>query len=269
MAIIDMHHHLIEEEGYIDRLLVAMDRHGIERTALIGLGPLFRGIFVRGRPAAWVADNAAVEAAVAAHPDRFFGLGTIRPGVDSAERVDELATRGFRGLKFHIPVCRYDDECLFPLYDRALAQRLPCLFHTGIVSLPRPCPRERIASSNMSVIHLEAVAQAFPDLTLIAAHLGVQDCLTALTLVRLFPNIHADLSGSTPGWRANLSLEDWKRLLWFPQAPRKLLFGSDVHCAEIGANLELYRDIARAAAWDPEQCRRLFHDNAAGIFGLD
>lgn len=268
MKMIDSHHHLIEEQGYVDRLLHAMDRCGIEKTALIGLGTLFQGIFVKGTPVADVADNTAVERAVQGHPDRFFGLGYIRLGVDSADTVDELAARGFQGLKFHIPRRRYDDAAFFPVYRRAVDHGLPCLFHTGVVSMPRPCPDEGISSFNMSVIHLEGVAQVFPDLTIIAAHLGVQDHLTALTLIRLFPNIYADLSGSTPGWRANLTLEDWKRLLWFEHAPEKILFGTDVHVDEFDTTIDMYGRICDVAGWDDSRKHRVFHDNAAALYGI-
>jgi predicted TIM-barrel fold metal-dependent hydrolase len=268
MRKIDMHHHLIEEKGYVDNLLREMDRHEIERTALIGLGTMFRGIFVKGEPDSVIADNAAVEAAVNAHPDRFFGLGYVRLGADAPELVDELAGRGFRGLKFHIPRMRYDDERCFPVYEKALRHGLPCLFHTGVVSLPIPCPEERVSSWVMDVIHLEAVAQVFPELPLIAAHLGVQNNLTALTLIRLFPNIYADLSGSTPGWRANLTMEDWKRYLWFPHAPDKVLFGTDVHFSEFDSNVDIYEKIATAAGWNADARGRLFYDNAARLFGF-
>ena len=175
---------------------------------------------------------------------------------------------GFKGLKFHIPKKCYDAEDYFPVYERAQAHALPCLFHTGVVWLPNPKPEERISSFNMDPIHIEGVAQIFPDLPLIIAHLGVQNHLTALTLVRILPNIHADLSGTTPGWRANLSMEDWKRFLWFPHASKKLLFGSDVHLAEIAENAEIYEQICSAAGWDEDARQALFHDNAACLFGL-
>jgi predicted TIM-barrel fold metal-dependent hydrolase len=265
---IDIHHHLIEEEGYAEALLREMDRHGIERTGLIGLGPLFRGLFVRGRPSGTVADNRAVEGVVRQHPDRLFGLGYLRPGDDPAERVDELADRGFRGLKFHVPRRRYDDEAYLPIYERAQARGLPCLFHAGVVTLPQPHPEERIASSNMEPIHLEAVAQAFPQLPLIIAHLGMQSYLTALTLIRILPNVYADLSGNLPGWRANLSPADWQRLLWFPAASQKLLFGTDLHCADTGPALAVYESICDAAGWGETERQRLYFGNAATLFGF-
>jgi uncharacterized protein len=269
MKKIDMHHHLVEEKGYVDNLLRTMDENEIEKTALIGLGTLFEGMFVKGEHNGSNADDTAVERVVSKHPDRFFGLGYIRLGVDTHTKVDELHDRGFAGLKFHIPKKRYDDEEYFSVYEKAEQYNMPCLFHTGIVRLPKPHPKEKISSFNMSCIHLEAVAQVFPNLKIIIAHLGVQDYLTALTLIRIFDNIYADLSGTTPGWRANIAINDWKRLLWFPHASEKLLFGSDVHYSEIESNITIYENIANACGWKSVQQEHLFFNNATQLFALD
>ncbi len=268
MKIIDMHHHLVEEAGYVDNLLQEMDINGIEKSALIGLGPLFKGLFVKNGRNGSCADDDAVEKVVKAHPDRFFGLGYIRLGVDAAAKVDEFHERGFPGLKFHIPKYRYDDDRCFPIYEKAQGYDMPCLFHTGVVRLPEPRPEERVSSFNMHCIHLEAVAQVFPELKIIIAHLGVQDYLTALTLIRIFDNIYADLSGSTPGWRANLSIKDWKKLLWFPNAHKKILFGSDVHFSEIASNIKIYDKISAAAGWDDGMKQNMYYSNSRKLFKI-
>jgi hypothetical protein len=265
---IDVHHHLVEEKGYVDNLLKTMDGNEIEKTGLIGLGPLFKAMFVKGEHDGSNADDSAVEKTVNAHPDRFFGLGYIRLGIDPPDKVDELHNRGFAGLKFHIPKKRYDDEEYFPVFEKAQKHQMPCLFHTGVINFPTPKPEERVSSFNMAAIHLEAVAQVFPDLKMIIAHLGVQDYLTALTLIRLFKNIYADLSGTTPGWRANIKLEDWKRYLWFPHASEKILFGTDVHFDEIGQNVSIYESIADSARWNSAQKQNMFYNNARDIFNL-
>jgi predicted TIM-barrel fold metal-dependent hydrolase len=268
MKKIDMHHHLVEEVNYADNLLLVMDRFEIEKTGLIGLGGLFAKMFVKGQYDGSCADDDAVERVVGSHSDRFFGLGYMRLGVDDSRKVDELYNRGFKGLKFHIPKKRYDHEEYFPVYEKAQRYGMPCLFHTGIVKLPEACPGEKISSFNMDCIHLEAVAQEFPNLKIIIAHLGVQDYLTALTLIRLFDNIYADLSGSTPGWRANVSAEDWKRFLWFPEASSKILFGSDVHFSEIESSIGIYEEIADAAGWDSAMRLDVYSENSQRIFFL-
>ncbi|MDP7396936.1 MAG: amidohydrolase family protein, partial [Lentisphaeria bacterium] len=153
MTRIDIHHHLVEEVGYIDQLLGAMDEFEIERCSLIGMGPICHGLFVRGQHDGSTADNDAVATIVKQHPDRFFGLGFIRLGVDAATRVDELRDRGFAALKFHVSRNRYDAEENFPVFEKAQAHGLPCLFHTGIINLPEPMPGERISSFNMDAIH--------------------------------------------------------------------------------------------------------------------
>jgi len=262
MKKIDIHHHLVEETEYVDNLLREMDKNEIEKSALIGLGSLFKGLFVKNSHDGTCADDAAVEKVIKAHSDRFFGLGYIRLGVDTAVKVDELYERGFSGLKFHIPKDRYDAEDFSPIYEKAQNYDMPCLFHTGVVCLPEPAPKEQISSFNMNCIHLEAVAQAFPKLKIIIAHLGVQDYLTALTLIRIFDNIYADLSGSTPGWRANLSMDDWKKLLWFPNAHKKILFGTDVHFNEIESNIKIHEEITNAAAWNIEMKQNMYYNNS-------
>ncbi|MFA5687999.1 MAG: amidohydrolase family protein [Kiritimatiellales bacterium] len=267
MKKIDSHHHLIEEAGYVSMLLRTMDRLGIETSALIGLGPLFRHLFIR-KPydPAYKADNDAVEKVSHQHPDRFIPLGFIRLGTDGPETVTELYERGFQGIKFHIPLERYDSKEFFSVYQRVCDHKLPALFHTGVIGLPQPAPGEGISSFNMSCIHLEAVAQELPDMKIIIAHLGVQDYLTALTLIRIFPNIYADLSGSNPGWRANIPLDLWKQLLWFPDAHKKILFGSDVHEAEIGEGITIYENIITAAGWGVAERKSIYYDNAEKIF---
>jgi len=266
MKKIDTHHHLVEEKNYLENLLREMDRFEIEKSVLIGLGPLFKGLFTDNTHDGSCADNQAVEKVFKRYPDRFFGLGFIRLGKDKPSAVDEIKDRGFSGLKFIIPTNRYSAPEFFPFYEKAQALNLPCLFHTGIIKLPVPRPGEGVSSFNMDCIHLEAVAQEFPGLKIIIAHLGVQNVLTALTLIRLFPNIYADLSGTTPGWRANIGMEEWKKYLWFPRAHEKLLFATDVHCREFARNIEIYDKLCAAANWNQVQRECFFHKNSLKLF---
>ncbi len=271
MKKIDMHHHLIEEKNYADALLRTMDRLSIETCALMGIGPLFRKLFVKGvHDTSQYADNDAVEAVCRKHPDRFIGWGFIRLGDEGigVATVTELHNRGFKGIKFHVPKTRYDDEVNFPVYARIRDLGMPALFHTGVVRLPQPAPGERVSSFNMDCIHLEAIAQEIPDFKIIIAHLGIQNYLTALTLIRIFPNIYADLSSSTPGWRANISMSQWKRLLWFPSAHEKIMFGSDVHESEVETSIGSYDGIAAAAGWGDAEQQNLYYNNARKLLGL-
>lgn len=265
---IDIHHHLLAETGYCDTLLRAMDEAQIERTGISGLGEMFHGLFLRQPPTTPPPDNASVAEAVKNHPDRLFGLGFIRLGVDTPELVDELVEQGFRGLKFHIPTAPYDNEKFFPVYERAVKYGLPCLFHTGIVALPKSRPGQGVRSAHMDAIHLEGIAQEFPTLQMILAHLGIQSLMTAITLIRIFPNLYADLTGSIPGWRVHYMPADWRRLLCWEGCCDKILFGTDVHCEEFDSAIFLQEQIFSTTSWSAENLHKVYYGNAARLFGL-
>lgn len=268
MTKIDIHHHLVAEHGYINRLLRAMDRLEIGRCGLIGLGRLFEGLFVMRDGDGRAPDDDDVAGAVADHPQRFFGYRFVRLGHDGPEAVDEAVERGFAALKFHVPTHPYDDERFFPVYHRAMQAGLPCLFHTGIVALPRPKPGCRIRSRYMSVMHLEGVAQEFPELTIVMAHFGVQEAEAAAALVRIVPSMYADLSGSMPGWRARWRDDDWRQLLWWEGSHRKVLFGSDVNARELDAATDYQQRIYDAVGWSDDEQAEVWSGNARRLFGI-
>lgn len=262
----DVHHHWVNEAGYIDSLLRHMDRLGIERTVLIAMGDFASDLFVRGSPDAAPPDNAALGRAVQNHPDRLMGWGFIRLGRHEADAVDRTADLGLHGLKFHAPSAPYSDAAFYGVYERALKHRLPCLFHTGIFS--PALPGEGIHSEFCRPIHLEPLAHEFPDLQMICAHLGVCWNDEAATMCRVFPNIHADLSGRVDGWRRSRSPEWFRQTFFWPDAHRKILFGSDVHIDEVGETLRDYERLLGEMGWGEEQREAVFSGNAKRILGV-
>ena len=165
-------------------------------------------------------------------------------------------------FRVRIPKQRYSEEAYFPVYERASDHKLPWLFHTGIVRMPSPLPGEHIASSSMEPIHLEAVAQEFPELKIIIAHLGVQSYLTAVTLIRIFPNIYADLTGSLPGWRIHFDADDWKKIFRWENSSQKVLFGTDVHYSQFSQAIELQQKIVDGAGWDNGEQQDFYYNTA-------
>ncbi len=268
MAVIDIHHHWVNEPNYLERLLAEMDRLGIEKVGLIALGAPFRRLFLAEPEPTGCADNDALADAVGRWPDRFFGYGFLRLGSDGPEAIDRFVDQGFSGAKFHLPAWDYDDERCFDVYERAADRGLPCLFHTGIFTLPEPLPEERLSSARCRPILLDAVANAFPDLPIIIAHLGICWGEEAATLCRIQPNVYADLSGAVGGWRSSKS-DDWYReMLYWPEAHRKLLFGSDVHCCELEAVLNEQRGIVARLGWSEDRIDDFLHGNARRLLGL-
>jgi predicted TIM-barrel fold metal-dependent hydrolase len=245
MRIIDAHVHLFDEPQYVDSLLSAMDECGIETCCISGLGPLFG-----------MAGNAEVEKAFTQHPDRFVGAVFVRPGMDGPEAVERGFDSGFRMVKVTIPTGPYENPDYFPLWERAQAHGMPILFHTGVVTA-KEAPDEHICSWDMHPMRLEPITRAFPDLKIIAAHLGIHWNSDAAELARMRPNAYVDLSGEPGGWRARADAEGVDTWLWWPNAFEKVVFGTDVHYSKMKRAMQ--EDIERLDKLEiPEETRERF-----------
>ena len=262
----DVHHHWVNEAGYINRLLAEMDRQSVERTGLIAMGDLIPDLFLQDKPRAGNAGNSELANIVQQHPDRFWGWGFIRLGKHQPDDVERLAGMGMAGLKFHVPLKPYDSEEYFPVYEKAQQLGMPCLFHTGIFTPPTPMPGAGFRSHHCRPVYLESIAQEFPHLTMICAHLGVCWTEEAATICRICKNIYADLSGRVDGWRSSKSLDWFRQTLYWPNAHEKILFGSDVHANEIEATIRDHRRIFTGMQWNDLQMTAVFSENARRLF---
>jgi len=173
------------------------------------------------------------------YPDIIYGFAHIGLGYGKkTEDIKRYHGQGFKGLKFIYPADFYDKDEYFPAYALAEKLKMVCLFHTGIVS-PTPRDKEmRIASKYMHPLTIDAVARAFPDLKIIIAHLGIPFYEVGAQLIRIHPNVYADLSGSAVwgyiGREKLKSILDWRNDL-FPGSTtyyHKLVYGSDAYVAE-------------------------------------
>jgi len=173
---------------------------------------------------------------------------------------------GMAGLKFHVPRQPYDSEDYFSVYARAQQLGLPCLFHTGIFTPPRPMPGAGFRSHHCRPAYLEPIAQEFPDLKIICAHLGVCWNDEAAAICRICNNIYADLSGRLGGWRSGKSIEWFQQTLYWPTAHEKILFGSDVHADEMEHTIVDHERILRGMGWTREQLAAVFSENAKRLF---
>lgn len=266
MSVIDVHHHLVCERGYIDSLLREMDSCGIEKTGLIAMGPLFEALFVTGKSCGPLYE-AHVLSAIQAHPDRFFGYVYVRPGFDGPEKVLKWADQGFKGVKLHIPEENYGHPDYFPIYEAARDLDMVCLFHTGLFYLPS-MKGERVSAERTRPIFVEAIVNELADLKVILAHLGGVWAEEACGLARIYPNVHADLSGRLDGWRKAKPIEWFNEMLFWPDAPDKIVFGSDVHASELAATVEHQVGIIRQMGWDAEKERKFLYENAKRLFNL-
>lgn len=253
-VVIDCHHHLLDQPGYAERLVDECDRLGINRVCVSGLGEQFA-----------MADNEAVEQAVARHSDRIVGFYYLRLGREEPAVIATLRGRGFSGIKITCPTANYDDPGYHPIYEAAQEQRLPVLFHTGVVMRGPLDHRYDVNSARMRPIFLDAVARAFPGLNLIVAHLGVPWYEEAATLARFHPNLYVDLTGSPEGWRRSKPLDFYPEMFWWPNAAEKILFGTDVAVEQMGAVLEDYRRIVARLGADEAASQAIYGGTMARL----
>ncbi len=166
---------------------------------------------------------------------------TIDAGV-----VDNFAEQGFKGLKCITPYYPYDHDLYMPVYEKAEKLKLPVLFHTGAF---RQCKKDiidrRPLLKNMNPLNLDRIARSFPELKIIMAHLGTTFFRKeAAELIKLHPNIYADLAGSgswmairpdeLASWLGSCVAEVDASFSGF----KKLLLGSDAYFTAPGIMLD-------------------------------
>lgn len=261
-GIVDVHHHWVCEHGYLDGLLREMDRLGIEKTGLIAMGPLFERLFVTTEQTCGVLDEKDLLRAIQLWPDRFYAYVYVRLGDDGPQKVRRWGEQGFAAVKFHIPRDAYSCYDFFPVYEAARDLGMICLFHTGFFYLPQMVG-ERVHSDRCRPIHVEAIVNEFPDLKVILAHLGTGAWAEeACALMRIHPNVYADMSGRIDGWRSSKPISWFQQMLYWPAAADKLVFGSDVHYKEMDETLQDHLRILREMEWDHEQTQKFLRSNA-------
>lgn len=102
-------------------------------------------------------------AVVREHPE-IEGFGTIHPDMeDACDELEFIRASGLKGLKLHpdMQMCQSDDERLWPVYETCCQLGLPVLIHCGDRTRDYSHPR-----------HLRRALDRFPELTVIAAHMG-------------------------------------------------------------------------------------------------
>jgi len=266
LNIIDVHVHCGQGKDFLERLVEVCGNTGIKKVCLNGLAPsLEKGFF-------WNERNDLVEKAMKEYPDLILGMAWLRLDEDSPNMVDNLYTRGFSGLKLIFPRFNWDYEGYYSFYARAEANRMPILFHTGIV-YPAPERHFGISSARMDPMYLDTIAWAFPDLPIIGAHLGDPYYDVACGLAhRYHPNLYWDVSGGNTQRnivQRKLIGGRGDEIAWGERvSPRRLVYGSDCGVDEIARDVEEWKKSLDGLGIGNEDKEHIFHRNAAKIFGV-
>lgn len=203
------------------------------------------------------------------YPDRFIGMAGLPTQYDGAVRdsldfIDEFILEGPYHGAFMEPGFGYngsfgehrgahfaDDEVLFPIYEKCRNHGIPLLISYGGFTAPD--------HSYNDPIHIDHVAAAFPDLTIILAHgcwpYAAEACFMAMLRknVYLSPDLYMINSPGQYDYTmgANYRLRD------------KILFGTAYPVIELDRAVNHYRSILREEVQED-----VFYNNAVRALGL-
>ena len=224
------------------------------------------------------------------HEDLFVPSAVVDPEEVTGREVRRLHSIGYKGLKM-IGVRRpYDDYKYFGVYQVAEELRMPILMHMGVIgggvdysiTHPRRDPRavatlermrERgrsqprdVSAMRMRPFHMDTIANNFPDLRLIGAHMGgTGNYDEAASVTRWRHNVFLDLSGGDTIERHAVE----RRLVGHEIGVEKITWGSDCNNDEIGPHVtNLERLFVQVGLTDDEK-HRIRWANAAEIFGFE
>ncbi len=255
--IIDIHIHHSGEANFLERLLKCMDEAGVDIACVSPSLVLYKPPFKEP-------GNEVVEKAFKEYPDKIIGFGAVYPGRSPYEAIDELYSRGFKGIKMTIPTKRYDHDDFLTYYEKAEDYGMPILFHTGVVAHMQYDAELRVSSAFMRPVYLDRIARMFPKLKIIAAHMGDPWYLEAYMTSQKNPNMWLDISGLARFTKACAL----RRYLWIRVTPDKLLFGLDEPPEDYLRIIYYWDTVLREMGVNEEDRRKIFGETAAKILGL-
>ncbi len=221
------------------------------------------------------------------HPDLFIPTAMIDPETTTPARLAELHDMGYRGLKMIGVLRDYDCEAYFPVYEQAQKFGWPILLHMGVIgggidyriTHPRRDQQalagyrrwaeiakmaRNISAIRMRPFHLDTIANNFPELRLIGAHLGgTGNYDEAASVARWRHNVYFDFSGGTTIERHAVE----RRLIGHEIGFEKLIFGSDTAPDKIADHIRRWDTIFDLLDVPEDARERLWWANGAEIYG--
>jgi predicted TIM-barrel fold metal-dependent hydrolase len=172
---------------------------------------------------------------------------------DAAEHLREISDAGFKGIKLHpyYQQFTFDDEELMPIYESMTGNGLILLTHAGF----------DIAYERYRVVdprRIRAVHDRFPELTLIASHLGAWQDWELVREHLLGTGVYFDISYS-------LHILDpaEAREIILGHGVDRILFGSDSPWEAQGPALALLEKLDLPDT----DVKAILQDNAARLIG--
>jgi predicted TIM-barrel fold metal-dependent hydrolase len=210
------------------------------------------------RPGKWVFSNDQVAEIVQRHPGRFVGVASVNLEKPlEAVRELERAVRdlGFKALRvlpwlWNRPP---NDKFYFPLYVKCVELDIPFCTQAGHTGPLMPSEPGR------PIPYLDEVALAFPELRIVAGHIGYPWTDEMIGLAWKHENVFIDTSAYLPRYYPPALIHSLKTY-----GKEKVLFGTNFPQLPFGKCVEQ----AKALDLSQEVSAAFFKDNAHRVFKL-
>ena len=246
-------------EREAERWGTELDDNGIEYAAFVTAG-----------------GNDAMASLVARGGGKFLGMAAManpfEPGA-AEDFEDAVVNSGLRGLKLFAPLAsaRMDNALADPVWEVASRHNVPVLIHFGHCGSAGGIAHNEFSNP----ASLERVAKAYPEVTFVIPHFGIQHVQEVLFLMWACPNVVVDTSGSNQWVRymaQRLTLEDLFRRFYETMGPERIVFGSDSSWFPRGFARRYLVDQLRIC-WEmgmpANAVQQIFGGNAAGLLKID
>lgn len=171
-----------------DVLVDEMTEAGIDYTLIMTLD---LGLKLGECPVSIEEKNRLISQVVKRHEGKIGAFFGVDPRREGGVALFEKAVRewGMRGLKLDPAAGFYpDDRIVYPYYEKAVELGVPVLCHTGAAIPP-------FRNKYCDPIYLDDVTLDFPELTVIAAHVGFGWWQQLSFLISKKTNLVTDISG--------------------------------------------------------------------------
>ena len=277
--IIDVHTHLTPLEGWGQSFLeqvpnannaaVGIDLHVTPERHWASMGEVDRAIVfgINSLALEMHTSNDSIAEYASAHSEKIIGFMSIDPHQEDAiEEIDRCVRQlGLRGIKMS-PVYQHYHPCeekAERVHRHAEKLGLPILTHAAFHS---------ISTTPMkwaNPILYDDVAQQFPNLKIILAHIGLPWYTDAMVVARKHPNVFADVSPVFHLRWINRALDLFHEF----SVIHKLLFGTDFPFTTADRAIQ---NLRKAHQIGPEEGRvpddeieALIHRDSLKLLGLD
>lgn len=264
--VIDVHFHLFKEfySPYKYAGLVKDVDRVVER--FFGKGKMEQAWLITSEGLSFGARNEEFLEISEKYPGLFIPFGYLNFNKD-VDAIDELKEKGFIGLgEVLFPPRPFDDESLFPFYEKAESLKMPILFHTGSCGIfPPGAIKEKFSLASQSTAYhrpqaIGVLAKNFPKLRMIIGHCGCPWHLEAAKIANDYPHVYLEISA----YPDELAMRD---IFATGINPAKILFGSDYPVCHPLERLSFWENFFTHYLKLNEQAQKgIFGENAQRLF---